>query len=102
MTPATPARASSRTKYLLVLCIGLGAVALFLLATASASTTLFTEHYTTLLLLNGGVALALAALVAYQLLTLRGKLRAGMFGAKLTLRLVLVFGLMAVLPGGLI
>jgi PAS domain S-box-containing protein len=97
-----PARASSRTKYLLVLCVGLGAVALFLLATASASTTLFAEHYTMLLLLNGGVALTLAALVGYQLLTLRRKLRAGVFGAKLTLRLVLLFALMALLPGALI
>lgn len=104
MTPgqANPPRASSRTTYLLVLCVGLGAVALFLLATASASTALFTEHYTTLLLLNGGVALALAALVVYQLFTLRRKLRARMFGAKLTLRLVLLFGLMALLPGALI
>ncbi|MBI4206295.1 MAG: HAMP domain-containing protein [Betaproteobacteria bacterium] len=104
MTPASvnPARASSRTKYLLVLCVGLGGVALFLLATASASTALFAEHYTMLLLLNGGVALTLAALVAYQLLTLRRKLRAGVFGAKLTLRLVLLFALMALLPGALI
>ena len=104
MTPdqVAPPRTSSRTTYLLVLCVGLGAVALFLLATASASTTLFTEHYTTLLLLNGGVALALAALVVYQLITLRRKLRARMFGAKLTLRLVLLFGLMALLPGALI
>ncbi|MGQ0524041.1 MAG: HAMP domain-containing protein, partial [Betaproteobacteria bacterium] len=95
-------RASSRTKYLLVLCVGLGCVAVFLLATASASTTVFAEHYTLLLFLNGGVAVTLAALVAYQLVTLRRKLRAGVFGAKLTLRLVLLFALMALLPGALI
>jgi nitrogen fixation/metabolism regulation signal transduction histidine kinase len=100
--PANPARAGGRTKYLLILCVGLGGVALFLLATASASTAMFAEHYTMLLLLNGGVALTLAALVIYQLLTLRRKLRAGVFGAKLTLRLVLLFGLMALLPGTLI
>jgi PAS domain S-box-containing protein len=95
-------RATSRTKYLLVLCVGLGCVAVFLLATASASTTVFAEHYTLLLLLNGGVAVTLAALVVYQLITLRRKLRAGVFGAKLTLRLVLLFALMALLPGALI
>jgi nitrogen fixation/metabolism regulation signal transduction histidine kinase len=100
--PANPTRAGARTKYLLILCVGLGGVALFLLATASASTAMFAEHYTMLLLLNGGVALTLAALVIYQLLTLRRKLRAGVFGAKLTLRLVLLFGLMALLPGALI
>ena len=48
------------------------------------------------------MALTLAALVVYQLVTLRRKLRAGVFGAKLTLRLVLLFALMAVLPGALI
>ena len=44
----------------------------------------------------------LTALVVYQLLTLRRKLKSGVFGAKLTLRLVLLFALMAVLPGALI
>ena len=97
-----PAGRGSGAKYLLILCIGLGGVAVFLLATASASTTLFAEHYTLLLILNGGAALTLAALVAYRLITLRRKLRAGVFGAKLTLRLVLLFALMALLPGALI
>ena len=97
--PVTP---GGRAKYLLMLCVGLGGVAVFLLATASASTRFFAEHYTLLLFLNGGVALTLAALVVYQLVTLRRKLRAGVFGAKLTLRLVLLFALMAVLPGALI
>lgn len=100
--PKAPARPGSRTKYLLALCVGLGGVAVFLLATATASTRFFAEHYTLLLLLNGGVALTLAALVVFQLVTLRRKLRAGVFGAKLTLRLVLLFALMAVLPGALI
>lgn len=99
---AMATRASNRTKYVLILCVGLGCVAVFLLATASASTRVFAEHYTLLLVLNGGVAVTLAALVIYQLMTLRRKLRAGVFGAKLTLRLVLLFALMALLPGALI
>lgn len=100
--PASSARAASGAKYLLVLCVGLGGVAVFLLATATASTTFFAEHYTLLLVLNSAVALTLAGLVLYQLMTLRRKLRAGVFGAKLTLRLVLFFALIAVLPGALI
>jgi nitrogen fixation/metabolism regulation signal transduction histidine kinase len=40
--------------------------------------------------------------VGYQLLALRRRLRAGLFGAKLTLRLVLLFALVAVLPGALV
>ena len=47
-----PAGRGSGARYLLILCIGLGGVAVFLLATASASTTLFAEHYTLLLILN--------------------------------------------------
>ncbi|HET7159045.1 MAG TPA: histidine kinase, partial [Burkholderiales bacterium] len=89
-------------RHLLVLCVGLGAVALFLLATASANTTLFASHYPLLLALNGGIAFVLTALVGYQLFMLRRKLRSRVFGAKLTLRLVLLFTLMAVLPGALV
>jgi PAS domain S-box-containing protein len=90
-------------RQLLILGVSLAAVvALFLLASASANTALFAEHYSTLLMLNIGAGVALAAVVAYQLLTLRRKLKAGVFGSKLTLRLVLLFALMALLPGALI
>lgn len=105
MTPAPglgPERSASGVRYLFIVSASLGAVALFLLATASANTTLFAEHYSLLLLLNGGIAVMLAAIVGYQLVTLRRKLRAGVFGSKLTLRLVLLFALMAILPGALI
>jgi nitrogen fixation/metabolism regulation signal transduction histidine kinase len=89
-------------KYFLILCLGLGAVLLFLLSTASANTALFAQHYPLLLALNGVVALCLLGLVVYQLLVLRKKLAARVFGSKLTLRLVLFFSLMAVLPGALV
>ena len=97
-----PALVSAVMRYLLILCVGLGAIALFLLATASNDPALFAEFYQLLLVLNGGVAVMLTALVIYQLLRLRSKLRARVFGARLTLRLVLLFALMAVLPGALI
>jgi nitrogen fixation/metabolism regulation signal transduction histidine kinase len=100
--PLRPALSRAVVRYLLILCVGLGAVALFLLATASANTALFAEQYPLLLSLNGAVALMLVGLIAFQLVTLRRKLRAGVFGSKLTLRLVLLFALMAVLPGALI
>jgi len=89
-------------RYLLVLSVCLVAVVLFLLAASSTNPASFAERYPLLLVLNGAVALMLTALVAYQLVTLRRKLKAGVFGAKLTLRLVLLFALMAVLPGALI
>jgi nitrogen fixation/metabolism regulation signal transduction histidine kinase len=100
--PFKPALARSAMRYLLVLCVGLSVVTLFLLATASANTALFAEHYQLLLALNGGIAVVLVGIVVYQLLTLRRKLKAGVFGAKLTLRLVLLFALMAIMPGALI
>lgn len=89
-------------KYLLLVCAVVGAVTLYLLATASANTALFAQHYPLLLALNGALAACLALLLAYQLYGLRKKLKAGVFGAKLTLRLVLLFALIAVLPGALV
>lgn len=100
--PARLARSRVLVRYALVACVGLGAVALYLLASASASPARFAERYPLLLVLNGAVALMLTALVLVQLVTLRRKLRAGVFGAKLTLRLVLLFALMALVPGALI
>ncbi len=97
-----PALKSGAVKYLLIVCAVVGAVTLYLLATASANTALFAQPYPLLLALNGGLAVCLALLLGYQLYTLRQKLKAGVFGAKLTLRLVLLFALVAVLPGALV
>ena len=102
--PATLGNAmpSARRRYAIVLMVGLCAVGLFLLATASANTALFAEHYRGLLILNGTIAALLAALVVRQLILLRTRLKAGVFGAKLTLRLVLLLSLMAIVPGALL
>lgn len=89
-------------RYLLLLCVGFGVTAVFLLASVSANTALFSEYYPILLGVNLVIALLLAGMVAYQLVSLRRRLKAGVFGAKLTLRLVTLFALMAVLPGALI
>jgi nitrogen fixation/metabolism regulation signal transduction histidine kinase len=99
---AAPIKAPAWLRYVLVLFMALAAVTLFLLATATANTTLFAERYPTLLGLNGAVALALATLVGYQLYILRRKLRSRVFGSKLTLRLVILFALVGILPGALI
>ena len=102
IAPLGSAMPSARRRYAIVVLLGLGAVGLFLLATASANTALFAEHYRALLILNGAIAVLLAALVIRQLLMLRRRLKAGVFGAKLTLRLVLLLSLMAVVPGALL
>ncbi len=97
-----PALKNGAVKYLLIACAVAGTVTLYLLATASANTALFSQHYPLLLGLNGGLAVCLALLLGYQLYALRQKLKAGVFGARLTLRLVLLFALVAVLPGALV
>jgi nitrogen fixation/metabolism regulation signal transduction histidine kinase len=89
-------------RYVLLGCAGLGAIFLFLLATASANTELFARSYNLLLILNGTIVALLMVLVGYQLLRLRQQYKAGVFGSRLAARLVLFFALVAVLPGALL
>jgi nitrogen fixation/metabolism regulation signal transduction histidine kinase len=87
----------------LILFAGLlGGVLLYLLSSSGANTEVFSFNYYALLSVTGLLALGLAGLVGYQLWQLRNKLRDKVFGAKLTLRLVLFFIFIAVLPGILI
>lgn len=97
-----PPRAGAIMRYLLLLSVVLGIAAIFLLASASANTALFSEYYPVLLGINLAIALLLAAMAVYQLISLRKRLKAGVFGAKLTVRLVILFALMAMFPGALI
>lgn len=89
-------------KPLIFLCVVAGAALVYLMSEASANTTLFAKNYQLLLYLGGGLALGLMGLIGYQLMLLRRKLRARVFGSKLTLRLMVVFALMALIPGGLV
>jgi len=89
-------------KYLIALILLLGAVLLYLLSSASANTPLFARDLPLILFCGVALVLGLLVLVGYQLLVLRRRLAAGLFGSKLTLRLVLLFSLVAVLPGVLV
>jgi len=89
-------------KTLLVLGIALAGVLLFLLATASANTSLFAEHYSLLLGLNAMLAVALLSVVGYQLGSLRRRLKRRVFGSRLTLRFLVLFAAMALVPGVLV
>ena len=86
-------------KWLVIIGAVVAAVGLFLLATASADTTLFAQHYPLLLGINAALAALLAALVVTQLVMLTRRLRARVFGARLTLRLLARFAALAVVPG---
>jgi len=93
---------SRGTKYLMALLLVVGAVILYLLSTASSNTPMFAGTLPLLVYVGIGLIVGLMGVVGYQLLTLRRRLKAGLFGSKLTLRMVLLFALVAVLPGALV
>ena len=86
-------------RLVLIVGSGVGAVGLFLLATASSDTTFFAQQYPLLLALNAAFAAMFAALVIYQLGAMARRYRARVFGTRLTLRMFLRFAALAVLPG---
>jgi len=90
-----------RLRFAALFCVGLGAVALYLLSTATANTAVFAHYYPALLAVNGALVLTLAGLVVYQLVLLGRRLRQRAFGSRLALRFVLMFALMALIPGAL-
>jgi PAS domain S-box-containing protein len=88
-------------KFLILLCVVTGAALVYLMSEASSNTEFFAKNIQLLIYLGGGLAAGLMGLIVYQLGILRKKLRERVFGSKLTLRLVIVFALMALIPGGL-
>jgi nitrogen fixation/metabolism regulation signal transduction histidine kinase len=80
----------------------LGAILIFLLATASADSQLFTSHYPLLLGINAVAAVALLAPIIVQLRRLKREYRQRVFGSRLKYRLVVMLVAMAVVPGALI
>ena len=89
-------------KLLLIVGGTVAALGLFLLATASGDTGLLERHYPLLLTLNAALAALLAGLLAYQLVSMARRYRARVFGTRLTLRLLVRFALLAVVPGLLV
>jgi nitrogen fixation/metabolism regulation signal transduction histidine kinase len=80
----------------------MGAVMLLLLATAGANTEFLERRYQLLIALNIGFVLLLMGVVGYLLWRLRRRLKDQVFGSRLALRLLLIFSLMATLPGVLV
>lgn len=86
-------------KYLVIAGIVTVAGLVYVLSSASSNTAFFAHDFPWLLGATGVLIFAMLALVGYQVWQLRQRLQAGLFGSKLTVRLLLVFGSMAVLPG---
>jgi len=89
-------------RVFLIITAALAGILLFLLTSASANTALFAGYYRWLLGGNAAIAAALLGMVLWQLRQLWREHRAKVFGSRLKLRLMLMFALMAVLPGVLV
>lgn len=85
--------------YFVAASLLLGSALIGLLATAADNTAFFSGHLQLLLWAAVIAACALAILIASQAFLLVRRIRAGVFGAKLTARLFLIIGLMSLVPG---
>lgn len=84
-----------------VVVIG-GIVWFLLLMSTAADTVIFSRNYPLLIALNVVLAIGMVALVSWQLRSLWRDYQAQVFGARLKLRLMFMFGVIAVLPGALV
>lgn len=80
----------------------IGAMLWMLILLSSAHSNVFANYYTTVLLLTGALAIFMLSLVGVQLFSLLKDYKKRVFGARLKLRLMLIFGAIAVLPGVLV
>jgi nitrogen fixation/metabolism regulation signal transduction histidine kinase len=90
------------TRRLILLASLAGLVLLVLLLASTRNTDALAASLPWLVGLNAAVLLLVVGLVAAQLRDLGQRRRSGAFGSRLMTRLVLLFSLMAVLPGALV
>ncbi|MDX5363452.1 MAG: HAMP domain-containing protein [Pseudazoarcus pumilus] len=83
----------------IALILALAAVSLFLLTSVSANLDLLGGLFPQLLAINGVAAVILASVVLVQLVRLWREYRVRSFGSRIKYRLMLMFALMAVIPG---
>jgi nitrogen fixation/metabolism regulation signal transduction histidine kinase len=86
-------------RYVLLVSAVLGLVLLYLLSLASANTAISGDYYKLLLYINIALAGLLILLISYQLWHLYKKIKNGVMGSRLNLRLLSMFALMAIIPG---
>jgi nitrogen fixation/metabolism regulation signal transduction histidine kinase len=86
-------------RYIVFASVALGVVLLYLLSLASTNTATASDYYKILLYLNIGLAGVLVILIAIQLWHLYKKIKTGVMGSRLTLRLLGTFAMMAIIPG---
>ncbi len=79
--------------------VALGLVLLFLLTQATGNRELYERNYALLFGLNVAVALLLVAVIGWVALRLALRLRDGLFGSRLLVKLAAIFALVGLLPG---
>jgi nitrogen fixation/metabolism regulation signal transduction histidine kinase len=89
-------------RAIILVCMVIGVGLITLMFRASSNNTFLGEYYTWLFGLGLALTAGLLVLIAYQIFSLVRKLRRRVFGSKLALRLMAVFALMAMIPGGLV
>jgi len=87
-------------RYLIAIAALVGALLLFLLSKASSSSEFISgSSYTIVLALSGIFILSLIAIIANQIKKLFKNIKTDVMGSRLSMRLVISFTLMAVIPG---
>jgi len=87
-------------RYLIAIAALVGALLLFLLSKASSSSEFISgSSYTIVLILSGIFILSLIAIIANQIKKLFRNIKKDVMGSRLSMRLVISFTLMAVIPG---
>ena len=87
-------------RYLIAIASLIGTLLLFLLSKASSSSEFISgSSYTFVLILSGVFILSLIAIIANQIKKLFRNIKKDVMGSRLSMRLVISFTLMAVIPG---
>lgn len=88
--------------YLVAASLLMGSILIGLLVAAAGNSEFFAENLPLLLVVTAVAAISLIGLIFFQATLLIRRIRSGVFGAKLTARLFLIIGLMALVPGAVV
>ncbi|MFZ5573579.1 MAG: ATP-binding protein [Pseudomonadota bacterium] len=86
-------------RRMIAVALVLGIALLSLLFLASSESSAFSDTLPTLFVVGSVLGVALLVLLGWRLWWLQKRIRRGVFGAKLTLKLMAMFGVVALLPG---
>ena len=97
--PALPSSLHALMRSLIVAVLIVGIILMALLFHFSSDSGMFSDNLPALFIGGGVLGVVLLVLLGWRLWWLQKRIRRGVFGAKLTLKLLLMFGVVAMLPG---